>query len=97
MSHNYIPRVAEANCATTDPNLFFPEYGDSKVSKKALKICALCTISTECLEYAVTNKEEDGIWGGATPNELTAMRKGTLEMSVHLAKLKSKRKELQLQ
>ena len=95
MSHNYIPRVEEANCAQTDPNLFFPENGDSKASKKALKICALCTISKDCLEYAVTNNEEDGIWGGATPNELKAMRKGELAMSVHLAKIASKRKELE--
>lgn len=95
MSHNYIDNVEEANCASTDPDLFFPKNGDSKASKKALKICALCTISTACLQYAIENDEEDGIWGGATPNELTAMRKGSLAVSVHLTKLRSKRKELE--
>lgn len=95
MSHNYIPRVEEANCATTDPNLFFPEYGDSKAINKAIKICALCTINVECLQFALDNKEEVGIWGGATVPQLFAMRKSGKAVSDHIATLKSKRRELE--
>ena len=95
MSQTYIPRVEEANCATTDPNLFFPEYGDSKAINKAIKICALCTVNVACLQYALENNEEHGIWGGATVPQLSAMRKSGQAVSEHLAKLKSKRRELE--
>lgn len=52
----------DALCAETDPELFFPTKGGS--SRAALRICALCDVRDECLEYALEKGERFGIWGG---------------------------------
>ena len=59
----------------TDPEMFFPlvdDYGAShrhaeKVAA-AQTICGGCSVAAECLEYAVANRIEHGIWGGVSPN-----------------------------
>ena len=57
----------DALCAQTDPELFFPEKGGSV--REAKLTCSLCTVTADCLEYALTNGEHHGIWGGHSENE----------------------------
>lgn len=57
-----------ALCAQTDPDAFFPELGGHS-SRAAKKVCAACEVQEQCLEYALRNKESEGIWGGTTPKE----------------------------
>ena len=59
--------VAQANCATTDPEVFWPEVADAKSIKRAQKICLACPVVAECLAYAVDTNQTQGIWGGLTP------------------------------
>lgn len=54
--------VAKAVCASTDPELFFVEFGGG--NKAAERICSTCPVKAECLEYALDNNEEYGVWGG---------------------------------
>jgi WhiB family redox-sensing transcriptional regulator len=35
----------------------------------ALAICARCTVSEQCLQFALDNNELEGVWGGQTPKE----------------------------
>ena len=63
----------EALCAQTDPEAFFPEKGGS--TRDAKKVCASCTVRTECLEYALANDERFGIWGGMSERERRRLRK----------------------
>jgi WhiB family redox-sensing transcriptional regulator len=58
---------AEALCAETDPDAFFPEKGES--SREAKRICLGCEVKRECLEHALTNQERFGIWGGLSERE----------------------------
>ena len=58
-----------AACATTDPELWFPELDSLWRVAQAKKICEKCPVKTECLEYAIRNKFKDGIWGGLSPTE----------------------------
>lgn len=56
------------------PELFFPDdfpVGKlrTEASKMAKTLCKECPVITECLLYAVANKETYGIWGGTLPNE----------------------------
>lgn len=60
-------------CAQTDPEAFFPEKGGS--TRDAKRICAECTVSTECLEYALQNDERFGIWGGLSERERRKFRR----------------------
>ena len=54
-------------CRGADPNLFFPERGESV--KEAKAVCARCPVRAECLEYALENHEVVGIWGGLSARE----------------------------
>lgn len=59
---------AGALCAETDPEAFFPEKGES--SQEAKKVCASgCPIRDFCLQFALENREEFGIWGGMSAVE----------------------------
>lgn len=64
---------ADALCAQTDPEAFFPEKGGS--TRDAKKVCGACTVKQECLEYALANDERFGIWGGMSERERRRLRK----------------------
>ena len=63
----------QALCAETDPEAFFPEKGGS--TREAKKICTGCEVRTECLEYALSNDERFGIWGGLSERERRRLRR----------------------
>ncbi len=60
-------------CRGSDPNLFFPERGESV--KEAKAVCARCPVRPECLEYALANQEKFGIWGGLSERERRQLRR----------------------
>ncbi len=56
-----------ARCLGADPNLFHPQPDDP--ADKAKAICAICPVREPCLEYAITAREKQGVWGGLTEKE----------------------------
>ena len=64
---------ADALCAQTDPEAFFPEKGGS--TRDAKRICTTCDVRGECLEYALRNDERFGIWGGLSERERRKLKK----------------------
>ncbi len=64
---------ADALCAQTDPEAFFPEKGGS--TRDAKTICTTCEVRGECLEYALQNDERFGIWGGLSERERRKLRR----------------------
>ena len=64
---------ADALCAQTDPEAFFPEKGGS--TREAKKVCLSCDVRAECLEYALENDERFGIWGGLSERERRRVKK----------------------
>lgn len=62
-----------ALCSQTDPEAFFPEKGGS--TREAKKICTVCDVRVECLEYALAKDERFGIWGGLSERERRKLRK----------------------
>ena len=62
-----------ALCAETDPEAFFPEKGGS--TREAKKICTGCEVKAQCLEYALSNDERFGIWGGLSERERRRLRR----------------------
>jgi WhiB family redox-sensing transcriptional regulator len=63
---------ADALCAQTDPEMFFPEKGSSV--KDAKRICGQCEVKNICLRYALENEERFGIWGGLSERERRKLR-----------------------
>ncbi len=62
-----------ANCLGVDPDLFFPERGAS--TREAKEVCRACVVRVDCLEYAITNGEKFGIWGGLSERERRRIRR----------------------
>lgn len=71
------PWVHRAACAGTDPALWFPseERRPHSHTDRARTICAGCGVRRECLDYALTTPEPDGIWGGLTPEERLKLKR----------------------
>lgn len=57
-----------------DPELWFPERGESGSFAKA--ICATCSVQAECLEAAEFRGERHGIWGGLGEGSRRIRRRG---------------------
>jgi WhiB family redox-sensing transcriptional regulator len=64
----------EAVCTEVDPDLFFSE-GDADILK-AKSICVGCPLVAACLDWAIRN-EEFGVFGGTTPEERAALKRGS--------------------
>lgn len=56
------PWSAQAACAGTSPDLFFPGKGGS--AREAKAVCMTCPVRAECLEYALRWHICFGVWGG---------------------------------
>ena len=63
----------QANCMGVDPDLFFPERGAS--TREAKEVCRGCVVREDCLEFALTNGEKFGIWGGMSERERRRIRR----------------------
>lgn len=58
---------ARAACHGLDPRIFFP--GDDDEAGPAKAICDRCPVREPCLEYALGEREREGVWGGCTERE----------------------------
>ncbi len=71
----------KAACKGPQSAMFFPpttfERKDEKDEREtnAKRVCAMCSVRSACLEYAVRIREPHGIWGGM--NELERRHLGS--------------------
>lgn len=63
------PWRVQAACRGMDPNLFHPDSGGFAGQRAAKAVCWACPVREACLEYAVTNGERYGIWGGMSERQ----------------------------
>lgn len=56
--------VADANAPADDP-----------IWAEAKAICAGCPVRLDCLDYAMRNRETDGVWGGLDPAQRRKLRR----------------------
>ena len=59
--------MANGNCAHEPPSTFFPSDGNGVVAARA--ICEECPVKAACLEHALVNRIEHGVWGGCSERE----------------------------
>jgi len=59
--------MADGKCREVAPATFFPSDGVGV--EVARRICATCPMQAPCLEYALRNKIDHGVWGGASERE----------------------------
>ena len=74
-----------APCSESFPDAFFTEEPPEGMMKKhhlyayereAKAICARCPYARRCLEFAMKDPDKQGIWGGTTERQRTALRRG---------------------
>ena len=58
---------ASGACGEHDPDLWFT--AGAVEHRAAKRICSVCVVRTECLDYALTAAIDYGIWGGLTERE----------------------------
>jgi WhiB family redox-sensing transcriptional regulator len=52
-----------------DPQVFHPPEDDEKSEAEAKAVCERCPVREPCLEYAISSREKEGVWGGLTARE----------------------------
>lgn len=74
-----------AACRNKNPRTWFPwptghDFGryasEAKATAKpAIEVCNGCPVRVACLEFAITNGEKDGVWGGMIPTDRRKLAK----------------------
>jgi WhiB family transcriptional regulator, redox-sensing transcriptional regulator len=70
----------EAACRDEDPELFFPVSEMGPVARQvseAKAVCARCPVANACLDYALDNALDFGIFGGTTETERRSLLRRT--------------------
>lgn len=66
-----------AVCRDVDPDLFFPVGTDGPALLQIIEakaMCRRCPVVSQCLDWALTHGENDGVWGGMTADARRALR-----------------------
>ena len=56
--------MESAACADLPCDMFFPSNGAGVI--EAQRVCARCSVTVPCLEYALKYKVDHGVWGGCS-------------------------------
>ena len=69
-----LPWMELGNCQEHPPDVFFPSDGVGVI--RAQRICETCPVKARCLEYALEERIDHGVWGGASERERRRIMKG---------------------
>jgi WhiB family redox-sensing transcriptional regulator len=72
MKHDATDWRHRAACRDEDPELFFPvsDMGPgARQVAQAKAVCARCPVRSQCLDYALDNALDYGVFGGTTERE----------------------------
>ncbi|MDR0366246.1 MAG: WhiB family transcriptional regulator [Bifidobacteriaceae bacterium] len=67
-----------AACLDEDPELFFPigNTGPALLQiEEAKEVCARCDVAASCLEWAINNNQDSGVWGGLSEDERRSLKR----------------------
>jgi len=56
--------MSQGKCKDMDPAFFFPSDGVGV--KLAQAVCAGCPVQEPCLDYALSHRVQEGVWGGTS-------------------------------
>ena len=75
--------MLRAVCRGANPGEFFPSEGAGVAA--AQRVCATCPVAVECLEYAMVNRIEQGVWGGTSERQRRDLRRRVRRQSRTIA------------
>ena len=76
MNNDWIEKAA---CQGKGSELFFSDSTFKTINKRMIEqaknVCRTCSVSADCLAYAINQNERFGIWGGYSSKELSILKK----------------------
>ena len=84
----------KAACLTVDPELFFPVGNTGPAVdqiEKAKAVCGRCTVSEQCLQYALETNQDYGVWGGLSEDERRALKRRNARTRAHVRRARARR------
>ena len=76
--------MRDGNCRHYPPAVFFPPDGAGV--EVARRICATCPVQEPCLEHALAERIEHGVWGGCSERERRRIAKRRRAIAVTAAR-----------
>jgi WhiB family redox-sensing transcriptional regulator len=70
----------DAACLDEDPELFFPigNTGPALLQiEDAKAVCRQCSVAAICLQWALDNNQDSGVWGGLSEDERRSLKRRT--------------------
>jgi WhiB family redox-sensing transcriptional regulator len=77
---------SRAACRDVEPELFFPvgTGGPAQVQTVTAKaVCRRCDVTLDCLSWALSTRQDDGVWRGLDAAERRQLRRPTASRSVY--------------
>lgn len=72
----YAPWMKYGACRNLPNGIFYPDNdAGNNYASSARAICNSCLHQLDCLNYALDNKIDDGVWGGTTREERRKMQR----------------------
>ncbi|MBL0202903.1 MAG: WhiB family transcriptional regulator [Candidatus Microthrix sp.] len=62
----------QRSCAGLESSIFYPPTEEE--SGRAKAVCAECPVRQDCLEFAISVREKEGVWGGPRLSGLSRSR-----------------------
>lgn len=72
--------MVKGNCRFEPPATFFPHDGAGVEIAK--RICATCVVKDTCLDYALANRIDEGVWGGTSERQRRRIIKKRRELGL---------------
>ncbi len=69
---------SKAACLSVDPELFFPIGNTGPAiaqAAEAKRVCASCEVQEICLQWAIANNQDAGVWGGLSEDERRSLKR----------------------
>ncbi|PZT70153.1 hypothetical protein DN402_31505 [Streptomyces sp. SW4] len=65
----------QAACAGADNDGWFPHPTNATAVQTAKKVCFACPVMFDCAQYALTTRQDAGVWGGLSEGQRTTLYK----------------------
>jgi hypothetical protein len=75
--------LVHAACNGMNPDIWFPEKGNTRDADLAKEICLACPVKDDCLADAMIRGEEFGIWGGVSQRGREQLRRNNLPKPIY--------------
>jgi WhiB family redox-sensing transcriptional regulator len=81
--------MSRGACQREDPEIFFPITANGPALEQinaAKRICLCCAVRAACLSFGLKTSQ-DGIWGGTTREERSAIRRRPAGFAAQMSRL----------